>query len=57
MRMGVFLIALAFPVVIIGCTSLLIIRLGWPGVIGILILVFIVPISNAISKNNASIIQ
>jgi hypothetical protein len=55
--MGMFLLGLAFPVVVIGSTIILIIRLGWPGAVGIVVLMLVVPISNAISKNNGSIIQ
>jgi len=56
-RLGYFLSGLTFPVVIIGCTILLIIRLGWPGVLGIVMVALVIPISNAISKSNGSIIQ
>lgn len=56
-RMGLFLNAFNFPVVVIGCTILLIIRLGWPGVLGIIMVALVVPISNLVSKSNGSIIQ
>jgi len=55
-KMLYFLIALAFPITMIGCTILLILRLGWPGVLGIVMVALILPISNAISKRNGSII-
>ena len=56
-RLGLFLSGLTFPVVMIGCTILLILRLGWPGVLGIVMVALVIPISIAISKNNGSIIQ
>ena len=56
-RLGFFISGLAFPIVMIGCTILLIIRLGWPGVLGIVMVAIVIPVSNAISKNNGSIIQ
>jgi len=56
-RLGLFLNAFIFPIIMIGCTILLIIRLGWPGVLGIVMVGLIIPISNAISKRNGSIIQ
>ena len=56
-RLGLFCNAFNFPIVMIGCTILLIIRLGWPGVLGIVMVILVVPISNAISKNNGSIIK
>ena len=56
-RMGLFLFAFTFPIAMIGCTILLILRLGWPGVLGIVMVALVIPISNAISKNNGSIIQ
>jgi len=56
-RLGLFLNAFIFPIIMIGCTILLIIRLGWPGVLGIVMVILVVPISNAISKNNGSIIK
>jgi ABC-type multidrug transport system fused ATPase/permease subunit len=55
-RLGLFLNSFNFPIVMIGCTILLIIRLGWPGVLGIVMVLLIIPISNAISRNNGSII-
>jgi hypothetical protein len=57
MRMGIFIFGLTFPISAIGCTTLLITRLGWPGVVGVVILAFIVPICNAVSKKNGSLIQ
>jgi len=56
-RLGLFLNSFSFPIVLIGCTILLVVRLGWPGVLGIVMVTLIIPISNAISKRNGSIIQ
>jgi len=56
-RMALFLNSFNFPIMMIGSTILLIIRLGWPGVLGIVMVALVIPISNAISKNNGSIIQ
>lgn len=46
-----------FPVVMVGSTVLLILRLGWPGVIGIALVFLIVPISFCISRSNGSLYQ
>jgi len=56
-RMAVFLNSFTFPIVMIGCTVILITRLGWPGIIGVIIVALIIPISNFISKNNGKLIQ
>jgi hypothetical protein len=57
MRLATFLSALAFPIYAIGTTALLITRLGWPGVLGIIFVIVNVPITNCISKQNGAFIQ
>lgn len=56
LKLGTFLTCFAFPIVCIGCTVLLIIRLGWPGVLGVIIVVLTFPLSNLISKRNGQYI-
>lgn len=55
-RLANFLCAFSFPVFAIGSTILLILRLGWPGVLGIVIVLISVPLTNLISKRNGSFI-
>jgi len=56
-RFGTLMQVTSFPVSIIGITTLLITQVGWAGITGILTIVLIVPILNAISKRNGTIIQ
>jgi len=48
---------LVFPIVLIGSTTLLIVRLGWPGALGMAIVLLVLPISNFISKYNGKLLQ
>lgn len=57
MRLATFLSAFAFPIFAIGSTVLLVIRLGWPGVLGIIVVILTVPLSNCISKGNGKLIH
>lgn len=57
MRLAIFLSAFNFPVFAIGATVLLILRLGWPGVLGLIMVILTVPLSNCISKQNGFLIQ
>jgi ABC-type transport system involved in cytochrome bd biosynthesis fused ATPase/permease subunit len=57
LRLSAFLNALIFPIVLIGSTTLLIIRLGWPGALGTTIVLLIIPVFNFISKLNGKILQ
>jgi len=56
-KFSLFLNGLNFPITMIGVTIILVLRIGWPGVIGILIVLLVVPIASAISKNNSSLIK
>lgn len=56
-RLATFLSAFSFPIFAVGSTVLLIIRLGWPGVLGILFVIISVPLTNWISKKNGGYIQ
>lgn len=47
----------SFPIAIIGITSALIIRVGWVALVGVLIVVLFIPLSNIISKHNGKIIS
>lgn len=57
MRMATFLNGLTFPIVLIGSAIILILRLGWPGIIGVVMVLLVFPITNLISKNNGALIQ
>lgn len=46
-----------FPIVMIGYTTILIIRLGWVGIIGIIMILLLIPFSMFISRKNGAIIQ
>ena len=48
--------SLAFPVILLGFTIVLVIRLGWFSLVGMAIVLLQIPISNRISKKNADII-
>jgi ABC-type multidrug transport system fused ATPase/permease subunit len=56
-RMAILIGSSIFPVMIIGITSILCARLGWPGLIGIIMVVLLVPFTNKISKTNGETIQ
>lgn len=47
----------ALPFAMIGSTVILIILFNWPGVVGILIFLLVLPVSNYISKKNGTTIQ
>jgi ABC-type bacteriocin/lantibiotic exporter with double-glycine peptidase domain len=48
---------LVFPIVIVGSSTLLIVRLGWPGALGMAIVLLVLPISNFISRYNGKLLQ
>ena len=56
-RLTNFLCAFSFPIFAIGSTILLSIRLGWPGVLGIVVVLLSIPLTNLVSKKNGSLIQ
>lgn len=51
-----FLSAFCFPILAIGLTVLLIVRLSWPGVLGILFVIISFPLTNCIAKKNREFI-
>jgi ABC-type multidrug transport system fused ATPase/permease subunit len=57
MRLATFINAFSFPVYVAGTMALLVTRLGWAGVVGIVLVVLTVPLSNCISKRNGALIQ
>jgi ATP-binding cassette subfamily C (CFTR/MRP) protein 4 len=57
MRLATFLFSFTFPITAIGSTILLITRLGWPGILGILFVILSVPLSNFISKRNGKLVE
>ena len=50
--MATFINGLIFPITFVGVTIILVLRLGWPGVLGVLIVLLIVPIGIVIAKKN-----
>jgi len=56
-KFAAFLNGLNFPITLIGVTIILVLRLGWPGVIGVLIVLLVVPIAFVISKKNGALIK
>ena len=52
MRLISLLQAIAFPVTIVGVTTLLFTRIGWVAFVGVGVLLLQIPLSNRISKNN-----
>ena len=56
MRLHSLLVSAVFPAAIVGITILLVIRIGWISIIGIIIMLIEVPIANRISKKNGEIV-
>jgi ABC-type multidrug transport system fused ATPase/permease subunit len=56
-RLSNFLGSFNFPIYAIGGTTLLVIRLGWPGILGVLLVILTLPLSNCVSKYNGTLIQ
>jgi hypothetical protein len=57
MRLATFLSCFSFPIYAVGATALLVTRLGWPGFLGLFLVMLMVPVSNCISKQNGKMIQ
>lgn len=57
LRLSNFLALFSYPIYAIGTTTLLVTRLGWPGVVGIIVVMLGVPVSNFISKQNGNFIS
>lgn len=55
--MPIFFASIVFPFAFTGITIILILRLGWPGVIGIIIPILVFPIQNYISKKNGQLLE
>jgi hypothetical protein len=55
MQLNQFLGVFATPITFIGATVLLILRIGWPGFVGIVLILLAIPLSNCISKRNGGI--
>jgi ATP-binding cassette subfamily C (CFTR/MRP) protein 4 len=55
-RITLFLNTFTFPLVLLGTTTLLIIRVGWVAVVGVIIVILFIPISNLISSHNGDVI-
>lgn len=54
---SLFFNALIIPFAFIGITIILILRLGWTGIIGIFVPLLFLPLQNFISKKNGQILQ
>jgi len=56
-RLVVLTFASLFPVQIIGWTIILVFRIGWAAIIGVLVIVLMIPVSMKVSKKNGQIIK
>jgi len=56
-KLPLFLAATAFPFAFAGITIIMILRLGWPGIIGILVPIVMFPLQAYISKKNGNLLQ
>jgi ABC-type multidrug transport system fused ATPase/permease subunit len=56
LRLVTVMMATAYPLFLCGITILLITRIGWAAVVGIVIILLFIPITNMISKRNGDII-
>ncbi len=52
LKIPTFFASLTFPIAFIGIAIILIVRLGWPGVIGIIVPIIVFPIQNYVGKKN-----
>ena len=57
MRLISLLQAIAFPVTIIGVTTLLYTRIGWIAFVGVTVLLLQIPLANRISKKNGEVLK
>ena len=57
MRLMMILEAIAFPIILLGFWVILVIRLGWVSLVGIVIVIIQIPIANRIAKKNGDIIN
>ena len=48
--------ATTFPVMLIGFSAILIVKIGWPAIVGMLVLLLQIPISMKISHHNGTIV-
>ena len=57
LRINDLIFSSTFPVLLLGMAILLITRIGWPAIVGILIMILLIPLSNMISRRNGRIIE
>ncbi len=57
LKIPIFFAALVFPFAFIGISTILIVRLGWPGVIGIIVPILAFPIQAFVAKKNGILLQ
>jgi len=55
--MSYFIVSFSYPIILIGGSILLFLRLGWPGLIVVLTSVAIIPVLYGIAKVNGSIVE
>lgn len=46
-----------FPILLIGYTVILVLRIGWVGIIGTIMIISMIPIARCVSQYNANIIK
>jgi ABC-type transport system involved in cytochrome bd biosynthesis fused ATPase/permease subunit len=56
-RVGGLTNCLTFPFIVVGSTAILVARIGWAGIIGIIVMLLIIPLNNCISKKNGELIK
>lgn len=49
--------SISFPLMLTGITIILITRIGWVGILGVVLVLLIIPISKKISQKNGETIQ
>jgi hypothetical protein len=57
LKIPIFFAALVFPIAFIGILAILIYRLSWPGIIGVIVPILVFPLQNYISKINGNLLQ
>lgn len=56
-RIASLIFASTFPIILIGSIALLMFRIGWVGIVGVILVLIYVPVSICISKKNGHIIE
>lgn len=56
-RLITIMMSISFPLMLTGITIILITRIGWVGILGVVLVLLIIPISKKISQKNGETIQ